>query len=348
MRITNETKTGKLVNLLRRRIIDASLSEADVGISELRLSQEYGVGRSTVREALSILKNDGLIIQSPGRRTTANCEQASRRVAFVLREDEHTNFFITTPLLKAMTALGWQMSLLHPEALGTLLRQPPDLIVLYEDVFFESAPCRRTLDLLKGFYPNAKIVGVLLGDCASDFAACCVRLDMGAPNEALTRHLLQLGHCRFLHITATGFMPHGPPNPIPQGIRRAVETCAEASLQVIDAQADIHRWLLEHFSSKSHATAVIASYDFLANTAIHTLNSLGINVPGDVSVSGQFNTPWSEQTTPPLTSTRIGQLAFQEAFRMVAQEGLKESVVAMELVLRGSTGARRLESSREG
>ena len=39
--------------------------------SERLLSRQYGVSRTTVREALSQLSSRGLIVQHPGRRTRA-------------------------------------------------------------------------------------------------------------------------------------------------------------------------------------------------------------------------------------------------------------------------------------
>lgn len=52
-------------------------------------------------------------------------------------------------------------------------------------------------------------------------------------------------------------------------------------------------------------TAVVAMTDYHGKLMIDRLSALGLKVPDDVAVTGYFNTPWAEQTTPKLTSIEI-------------------------------------------
>ncbi|TDC81092.1 GntR family transcriptional regulator [Micromonospora sp. KC606] len=59
----------QLAAQLRSRIIAGVYAPSDLLPSETRLSQEYGVGRGTVRRAVSLLRAEGLVDAASGRGT---------------------------------------------------------------------------------------------------------------------------------------------------------------------------------------------------------------------------------------------------------------------------------------
>ena len=59
----------QLANVLRARIESGELAKGKPLPSEKTLQQEHGVARGTVREAVKILQDEGLVITIQGRGT---------------------------------------------------------------------------------------------------------------------------------------------------------------------------------------------------------------------------------------------------------------------------------------
>jgi GntR family transcriptional regulator len=59
----------QLADLLTKRIEDGDLAPGDPLPSETTLRQEYGVARGTVRSAVALLRERGLVITAPQRGT---------------------------------------------------------------------------------------------------------------------------------------------------------------------------------------------------------------------------------------------------------------------------------------
>ncbi len=69
----------QLADLLRDQIHDGTLAPGDPLPSELRLAQEYGLSRTTVRQAIAILRAEGLInVERPRGTFVRPAEQAER------------------------------------------------------------------------------------------------------------------------------------------------------------------------------------------------------------------------------------------------------------------------------
>ncbi|MFF0820683.1 GntR family transcriptional regulator [Micromonospora haikouensis] len=78
----------QLADLLRDRITSGALAPGAPLPSELRMAQEYGLSRTSVRQAVALLRSEGLVIVQPPRGT-------------FVRAAEPTE---TVPLLKGDTA----------------------------------------------------------------------------------------------------------------------------------------------------------------------------------------------------------------------------------------------------
>ena len=93
-------------------------------------------------------------------------------------------------------------------------------------------------------------------------------------------------------------------------------------------------------------TAVICGSDLMALGAIRQARSMGLGVPGDVSVVGYDDSTIMAFTDPPLTTIRqaveaMGGAAARALLDEIAgaSSPLAEYVFRPELVVRGSTGA---------
>jgi LacI family transcriptional regulator len=137
-----------------------------------------------------------------------------------------------------------------------------------------------------------------------------------------TRHLFGLGHRRIgfflaeshvitFHDRLRGFLCahfHAgltPPDPawIVSGTATKEQTAALRSL--LDAPAE------------SRPTALVTANDHYAVMALRICREMGLKVPGDLSIVGFDDTPFSQETDPPLTTVRVdkemlGRLAVRQ------------------------------------
>ncbi len=71
----------QLADLLRDRIRTGTLAPGDPLPSELRLAQEYGLSRTTVRQAIAVLRAEGLIVVDRPRGTFVRPDAPVERIA---------------------------------------------------------------------------------------------------------------------------------------------------------------------------------------------------------------------------------------------------------------------------
>jgi DNA-binding LacI/PurR family transcriptional regulator len=86
-------------------------------------------------------------------------------------------------------------------------------------------------------------------------------------------------------------------------------------------------------------TAVGSSYDsHVCLKVLPVLETLHLSVPGDISLAGFFNTPWSAKSVPPLTSISISEsFMAQKAVEMLNGEiQEKEIIICPKIIERES------------
>ncbi len=138
--------------------------------------------------------------------------------------------------------------------------------------------------------------------------------DQGGARE-VTRHLLELGHRRLAVLS----MDPGPEKPVrgyrgPLARRMAgiVEALAEAGLAMDDVtlveipvtRTDGYRATRALMAADPAPTAILALSDILAFGAVDALTDLGLDVPGQVSVTGFDDLAESAWLRPRLTTVR--------------------------------------------
>ncbi len=169
--------------------------------------------------------------------------------------------------------------------------------------------------------------------------------DDAAGMDAVVRHLVALGHD---HIgLATGPIRYTP------SARKLAGFQAAMSAHAPHARAEHHVGDYSLESGRVAAidlvgrgcTAVVGASDFTALGAIRGVRSLGLDVPGDVSVTGYDGSSLMEFTDPPLTGLRqaVDRLASGAVRSLIEDiEGSPRSGTELlyqpELIVRASTG----------
>jgi LacI family transcriptional regulator len=169
------------------------------------------------------------------------------------------------------------------------------------------------------------------------------------------RHILQLGH---LAIGSVPFSPAG----FSATDSRLEELRQELSKNGISLDDDCiefgdfsaesgYNATLRLMRRQPQLTAIFAGNDTVALGVIGALNSLGLSVPGDVSVVGYDDLPFSGFISPPLTTVKMnadqqGRLAADLMVKRLKGQSIPEKrlVLPSEVVLRASTGRVRQHS----
>lgn len=187
---------------------------------------------------------------------------------------------------------------------------------------------------------------VLLGSPA-DFCAgfVCIQSEELSASQAVTRHLLELGHRRIAYLTGPVVTPWARERF--EGYRRALR---EADLDVDDRlvfQAggtieDGAKAALQFADERCDATAIQAVNDLVAVGAGGVLIQQGFRIPQDVSLAGFGNILLAEHFRVPLTTvrqpkSRLGGAAVDAMLQLLRGERVEPKRLAAELVVREST-----------
>ncbi len=182
----------------------------------------------------------------------------------------------------------------------------------------------------------------------------CVRIDDVATTELATAHLLALGHRQFGYVGGAGPVPSKfrTPNDRVQGFQQTLATadCPPARVVAADwtpvSGYQAGRQLLD---SADRPTALVCASDEMAFGVLRAANDLGLNVPGDVSVTGVDNHSMAELfglTTVSQDPNAQGRVATELLLAEMAGEATPDHVVTAEITLmrRGSTAAVKTSS----
>jgi DNA-binding LacI/PurR family transcriptional regulator len=209
-------------------------------------------------------------------------------------------------------------------------------------------------------------------DRAPDRTVSAVDLDEEGGVRAVARHLLDLGHRRFGIVTlgCCGDARSGPVDAARRAaitftvVRRRLDAAIAALAEAhVDASSVLlsepeHNvpsegeraaaWLL---GQSPRPTALLCQSDQLAIGALVAASRLGLDVPGDVSITGFDDIDAATETSPPLTTVRQplrerGRLAGELALALVDGGRPRRVRMPTELVVRRSTGPVRRRRRR--
>lgn len=177
-------------------------------------------------------------------------------------------------------------------------------------------------------------------------------VDYRAGIAMLVDHLLELGHRRLLYLA-------GPAASVSNRDRaRALRERADPDTLTVTEVPCGARFEDGHAAAEaivsSGATAVVAFNDMVAFGAMSALHERGIDVPGDISITGFDDIPFARYTTPPLTTASIpknelGAQAWERLRALLSQQSPGHNVrFQPRLEVRASTGPATSSPDRKG
>lgn len=186
-------------------------------------------------------------------------------------------------------------------------------------------------------------------ECVDDDSMPTVRLDNREAAKALVDYLAGMGHKRI------GVISGPPESPLTRermagyceslsayGLEYDERLVVEGDYSLEAGEAGIRQLL----SRRDAPTAVFCFNDEMAFGAMRGIKQAGLDVPGDVSVAGFDDLPFSRYMEPALTSVRqpsedFGPAAVSQLFKLMEGEAIRQrhKLMPFELAIRASTGA---------
>jgi len=368
--VTNQDGKHKyfaLMETLKKDILSGKIKAGDKLPSENELSKQYNISRHTVRKAIGILTHEGYVVAEHGRGTF--CSERMRHT----KQSKNIGV-ITTYILdyifprliqgmdKVLTANGYSIMLKNTgnsrgkeiKCLEDFLSKDIDGLIIEpskSQLFCKHTRLYEMLDeyeipyvFIQGIYSQMKNKPHILMDDLK-----------GA--HLLTKYLIELGHKSIVGIfKADDF----------QGIQRHkgyVKALREAGISydpemVIWFHTEDRRIkpgseVETMIQSKRKMEAIVCYNDQIALEIVRIINSKGLKVPEDISVTGYDNSFISENGEIKLTTIahpqeKLGEMAAELLLELINRANPKvvkvETLIEPQLIIRDSCKERRNNS----
>lgn len=342
--VHKENKTflyKKVYQDLKERIQNSEYLRDALLPSEREIGENYQVDRTTVRKALQLLVDDGLVEKRAGKGTVvvwrpqeiAPPVQAPSRppkkdgpIAFLLPKGDNHSSRITQPFYaqlfyraeKECQKLGYTLiysTLDESDNFDELVQSHG-----FSGIFFVSNVAHRHLDralelgipaiLINSYY--SRMTSILSDNFSGTYEACSYLIERGhtsigilSGNSAYTTSKERYRGCVSALREA--------------GLSLKSEYCLGGTSWEFEAGLAAMEQMLAN--SSSYPTAFVAFNDRLALGAIQAIHQAGLRVPQDISIIGYDNSDQAKYSLPRITTVEIHvSLMAQTGARMLFQQ----------------------------
>ncbi len=313
-----KTRYAVLADELRQLCVQLRRSGRTKLPGEEELGVRYGYSRQTVRKALSLLEEEGLIVRVRGSGTWLSADGHGRtgKVAVIMSCPEE---YLYPQLLRDIEAelspSGYELEkyasgnriLRERELLQRLLKNPPAGILLEGAKTALPSP---NLDLLEQLGKKGIPIVWLHAPLPAPADAPFVLDDNEGGARILVRHLLEKGHQRIAGIFKSddrqgaerygGYVSELLEDGLPVPEECILWYTTEDRERLMNGQ---YAWLDRFVHTQlSDCTAVVCYNDEIAYALIRTLLSAGYRVPEDCAVVSFDNSHYCSLSPVPITS----------------------------------------------
>lgn len=353
------SKYVQIASLLRAQIQQGVYKSTMRLPTEMELAETYQVNRQTVRRALALLTQEGLIERHQGSGSYIKETPATHRNIIAILATYINDYIFPAILQDAQTIFaGKGYSTLvycthnqvseEREILKHILNNPVSGLLVEGT---KTALPNPNLDLYEKLQSAGIPVVFLHGTYSAIPQTVCVSDDDFQGGSLVTRSLIKKGHQQFAGIFKSddiqgphryfGFASALRDAGLPLPDKSILWYSTEEKKLIIDHDNAL---LLQHFIKKSlkDATAVVCYNDEIAFALIGALIESGIRVPEDISVVSFDNSTYSEFCSVKITSlahgTRhIGRIAADRLVNMLQGKPAASEAVPWTLVEKASS-----------
>lgn len=353
------SKYTEIAALLRSKVMDGAYQNTKRLPTEMELAETYQVNRQTVRRALAMLTQEGLIERHQGSGSYITDKPPAHGKIIAILTTYINDYIFPAILQDAQTAFansGYSTMVycthnqvnMEREALKSILSNPV-CGLLVEGT--KTALPNPNLDLYKQLRDSGVPVVFLHATYSELPDTICVSDDNFHGGYLLTRYLLKKGHTKIAglfknddiqgHDRYFGFL---------SALRDAGYSLPDSQIfwysteekkQILSSSNPV---MLQDFvkSSLSGVTAVVCYNDEIAFAFINVLLSLGIRVPEDIAVVSFDNSSYSEFCSVKITSLahgskHIGRIAAERLIDMLHGNQVQSEAVRWVLVEKESS-----------
>lgn len=306
----------QLAQLIRQKIESGEIRPGDKLMSESEMIKTYSLGRLTIREALSILENEGLIIKQHGVGSFCKQNHSLKKKKINVLLDTEDLYFIPYYLNSICR-------ILESENIEVILGDTQDDVLticnILEDIVANGSdgviiqptsenetPPKRLVDCFKNLEDNG-IPYIMVDNKFGKITSSYVMMDEFEAGRLAAQYLKSLGHqncCMVCHAgyrdsdqRLAGFMSEFDEEPY-------LINKPKNMLDEVKRMREIH----------PEITGIFCYNDIYARNFYRAVQSLGLSIPEDYSVVSTDNTVVASTLEPSLTSiahpkTEVGKAA---------------------------------------
>ncbi|GAB4566536.1 MAG: hypothetical protein Kow0047_17970 [Anaerolineae bacterium] len=354
----------RLRNGIQAQIMDGTLRPGEVLPSERTLQKQLNVSRATVRQALQSLIQLGLLQSVPGTGTFVlerRANAVTQGIVTLLTGAQTFHFFypqLASALYTTLRAEGYALTLdFYGDEAQNLLAHVQNLLAQQVSGLAIVPPRYGDVRPLLALLRNEGLPYVFLGrrvtlpDDGGPLGDLgdCVTTDNERIGYEATRHLLDLGHRRIVHL---GFLDYSTGQDRAAGYARAMQ------------EAGLLPWVVELLPYSRASGAIIPVAEFLAEPAYRAardvwgqgreegptavfcfndnaamgvykaLRDLGLRIPQDVSIVSVDNLPTIQHFEVPFTTFALpGEAIGAQAGRILSQRLRGEGFPPQQILL---------------
>lgn len=365
------TRYGELVSYIRARIRDQTFPPGTRLPTEMALAHEHHISRSTVRQALHMLEQAGLVerIQGSGtfvRQLSAALPalSAARRIGVVLTyAGDQLNMELLIGIDQAAKARSYTVSFSY--SLDNAAQQDRNLAQLRADgmagLILFPVSIKSESPMIAQLQADGLPIVFIDRYLASKagYVSDYVVADNVAGGYRATEHLLVIGHTRIGFIYNKGTLSTTSVRDRYEGYRKALRDYGVPDdPQLIFAYPGMYELsdgtaALPFLAGLARPSAVFVSNDLQALVLYQTAHRCGLRVPEDLAVVSFDDLSFAGYLNPPLTTVaqprvEIGRRATEILIERI--EGDTQApcqvILPTQLVVRDSCGARlRIQQS---
>ncbi|MDL2324713.1 GntR family transcriptional regulator [Ruminococcaceae bacterium OttesenSCG-928-A16] len=325
----------RVYTALKEQILGNQYPEGTLLPSEHMIGEIYEVDRTTVRKALQLLVDDGLIEKQAGKGSVVLGSAAPQNkpfallegsIAFVLPKSHHNGDRITQPFYASLFyTIEQQCSENNYSLVYLTLNSEDDFERIiqtsnYAGIVFVSNVMPEIMDaaiqknipcvLVNNYYKN--IVSVGADNFDGTYKATRLLIEQGHRNIGVVKGIAD--------YQSTIDRMNGCVVALQEeGLTLRKENILQAEWDYESGSNAVAKMLN---SGQKLPTALLAFNDHLALGAIHAISEHGLSTPGDISVVGVDNIEQSQYVSPPLTTVNInpsliGKVATSNLFAQI-------------------------------
>lgn len=359
-----QARYSQLVQLFRAQILNGTLEAGTRLPTEHEIAEQHAVSRGTVRQAMTMLVNEGLIERVQGRGSTVLARSApsdvpaERRIGLVLnRPGAQLELDILVGVEQAARARAYRVTFIYTN--DRIEQLAPDIAYLREDRavgIIISLDNDITRDEAIAQLQHNGLPTVLVDRYMAEQDSDHVAADNHGGGFRATEHLLILGHTRIGFVyTSVGTLKTTSIRDRLRGYRHALEAYAvpyDESLVLccpypIPPPIEAPEALSAYVARSGGPTAIFAVHDQVALHVLQAARQAGRRVPEDLALVGFDDLAYAAHLTPPLTTVAQNrtELGIRAANLLIDRiEGLagpyQHIEVPTNLIIRESCGAR--------